>query len=341
MQYVPLLAEAGIEVDIAPFFGNDYLERLYAGRSTAASVGRGFACRIGQLRRITEYDVVWLEKEALPWLPWRIERALLDRGVPIVSDYDDAVFHRYDLHRSRLVRHFLGSKIDRVMGASALVIAGNDYLADRARTAGAPKVEIVPTVVDTNTYGVAPAVMRARNSKIGWIGTPSTWTEYVGPLLPTLLAAAEAAQTTLYAVGARPAAAPCPNLELVDWSEDREVDLIQGMAIGIMPLDDSPWARGKCGYKLIQYMACGLPVVASPTGVNSEIVEHGVNGFLASSEDEWREALAKLLNSAELRRKMGDAGRLKVERQYSLQACAPKIAELLRQAASGTLPKKR
>ena len=127
----------------------------------------------------------------------------------------------------------------------------------------------------------------------------------------------------------------------MDWSEDREVDLIQGMAIGIMPLDDSPWARGKCGYKLIQYMACGLPVVASPTGVNSEIVEHGVNGFLASSEDEWREALAKLLNSAELRRKMGDAGRLKVERQYSLQACAPKIAELLRQAASGTLPKKR
>jgi len=105
------------------------------------------------------------------------------------------------------------------------------------------------------------------------------------------------------------------------------------MDIGIMPLPDSPWARGKCGYKLIQYMACGLPVVASPVGVNRQIVEHGVNGFLAETDDEWREALATLVADPDLRRRMGAAGRKKVEADYSLQVYGPKVAAMLRDVA--------
>jgi len=102
------------------------------------------------------------------------------------------------------------------------------------------------------------------------------------------------------------------------------------MDIGVMPMPDTPWTRGKCGYKLIQYMACGLPVVAAPVGVNAEIVEHGVNGFLASTDQEWREALSTLLANPELRRRMGAAGRKKVEEHYSLQVWGPRVAELLR-----------
>ncbi|MBN9249072.1 MAG: glycosyltransferase family 4 protein [Mesorhizobium sp.] len=128
------------------------------------------------------------------------------------------------------------------------------------------------------------------------------------------------------AVGAGKPPDPLVNFEFPDWSEAHEVELIQGMDIGIMPLEDSPFARGKCGYKLIQYMACGLPVVASPVGVNSKLVTHGENGFLASTEAEWRAAIERLLSDPELRRRMGAAGRAKVESDYSIQTYGPKVA---------------
>jgi glycosyltransferase involved in cell wall biosynthesis len=114
-----------------------------------------------------------------------------------------------------------------------------------------------------------------------------------------------------------------------DWSEANEVADIQAMDIGMMPLHDDPWALGKCGYKLIQYMACGLPVIASPVGVNRDIVEHGVNGFLASTEQEWRSAIEQLLSDASLRERMGKAGRTKVEAHYSIQQVGPRIAKLI------------
>jgi len=107
------------------------------------------------------------------------------------------------------------------------------------------------------------------------------------------------------------------------------------MDVGIMPLTDTPWARGKCGYKLIQYMACGLPVIASPVGVNAEIVEHGVNGFLASTENEWRAALGVLLGDSSLRQRMGAEGRRKVEREYSLAVWGPKVAAMLQSVVLG------
>jgi glycosyltransferase involved in cell wall biosynthesis len=130
-------------------------------------------------------------------------------------------------------------------------------------------------------------------------------------------------------MGADPKAEAQPLLDLVEWSEAAEVPFLQAVDIGIMPLSDTPWARGKCGYKLIQYMACGLPVVASPVGVNAEIVEHGVNGFLATTEAEWSEALATLLRDPALRQRMGAAGRRKVEEHYSLQVWGPRVAALL------------
>ena len=122
-------------------------------------------------------------------------------------------------------------------------------------------------------------------------------------------------------------------LDLVKWTQEGEVPFLQTLDVGIMPLTDTPWARGKCGYKLIQYMACGLPVVASPVGVNRDIVEHGVNGFLAETDAEWRSAIETLLADGELRRRMGAAGRRKVEEHYSLQVWGPRVAQMLRSVA--------
>lgn len=289
--------------------------------------------RVLQLRRRPRSKLIWLEKEAFPWLPWSIERALMPRGVPLVVDYDDAVFHRYDMHISATVRRLLGGKLDRLMGSASLVTAGNRYLADRAKAAGALRVEIVPTVVDLTAYTQRPDRVSEEATTIGWIGTPSTWAEYMAPNMSLLAQAAESAGARIVAVGAGRAAEAHPLLDNRPWTEASEVARIHTMDIGIMPLTDTPWSRGKCGYKLIQYMACGLPVIASPVGVNAEIVEHGVNGFLATTKTEWAEALRTLLQDPALRARMGQEGRRKVARDYSLQVWGPRVAQMLRRVA--------
>ena len=333
MQYLPHLERAGVKVTLAPFFDDAYLRALYAGKRDKGGLLRFLWRRLGQCGAARRADVIWVEKEALPWFPWALERLVLPRGVPVISDHDDAVFHRYDQHRNPLVRRLLGRKIDRVMAHSALVTTGNPYLAERAAAAGAPRIEIVPTVVDLDHYRVPGPKPPGSRLVIGWIGTPSTWANYMQPMRPLLTSVARKQDATILAVGAgeAPGAEGC--FDFRAWSEDSEVDLICQMDIGMMPLSDTPWERGKCGYKLLQYMACGLPVVASPVGVNRDIVTHGENGFLATTEAEWRAALDQLAADPALRRSMGAAGRRKVEQGYSLQIWGPRLAEMIRQTA--------
>ncbi|KAF0286429.1 hypothetical protein BA899_09755 [Spiribacter sp. SSL99] len=334
MQYVPGLEASGCEVSVEHLFGDQYLEALYMGQRANGDIFSAYRRRIRSLMKAKDADVIWLEKEALPWVPAAIEHGLFPRDAPLVVDYDDAVFHRYDRHRSAVVRAILGGKIGQVMARADLVIAGNHYLRDYALRAGADRVEVVPTVVDADAY--APTAKRDsdRTVTIGWVGTPGTWQDCVMPFLPDIKAALSGLDARLMAVGAGPLADQLPDLTIRAWSEDREVADIQAMDIGIMPLPDTPWMRGKCGYKLIQYMACGLPVVASPVGVNREIVDHGVNGFLADTPLEWAEALSTLVTDDALRQRMGGQARALVERQYSLRVQGPHIAELLRSACA-------
>lgn len=336
MLYRPYLERGGLEPGYLPYFEDDYLLHLYAGAPTRRIAMRALGRRLRDLRRVAGSDLLWIEKEALPWLPWTVERMALPKGVPFAVDYDDAVFHRYDLHASAAVRAVLGKKLDQLMAAATLVTAGNAYLADRATRAGARWVEIVPTVVDAELYRAKPAQSDTGPARIGWIGSPSTWAEYMVPMMPMLAEVAGRVGARIMAVGAGREAGVHPLLENRPWSEDREVADILDMDLGLMPLMDTPWARGKCGYKLIQYMACGLPVIASPVGVNRDIVQHGVNGFLAETDAEWRAALATLLGDPALRMKMGQAGRAIVEERYSLQVWGPRVAEMLVRAATRT-----
>ena len=231
------------------------------------------------------------------------------------------------------MRRLLGRKIDRIMRGAACVIAGNRYLAARARQAGAARIEIIPTVVDEQRYTAANTT-DDQPPVIGWIGSPAT-EHYMLDMRPALEQVCAGNHARLLLVGARPETA---NLfdgttpEVVAWSEATEAAMIARMDIGIMPLLDSPWERGKCGYKIIQYMACGLPVVASPVGVNVNIVHHGENGLLATDEAAWRDALERLIASPALRERMGAAGRARVEAEYSLGAQVPRLADILRRA---------
>ena len=332
-QYLPFLQQMGIDSVVAPLLGNDYVKDLYAGRPV--NVGRVIAAylqRIGELIHCRNFDLLWIEKELFPWLPAWSEALLNSLGVPYAVDYDDAFFHRYDLHRNPLVRRVLGHNIDRVMRHASLVIAGNDYLAERALQAGARRVEILPTVVDLNRYPAVPRLNREVFT-IGWIGSPAT-SSYLKTIQHSLEEVCRESKARLVLVGpGDDTMLPNIPLDIRRWSEDREVAEIQSFDAGIMPLPDRPWERGKCGYKLIQYMACGLPVVASPVGVNSQIVTDGINGFTAITDNDWVRALSILRDAPGLREQMGRTGRARVEEKYCLQVTAGRFAELLESVA--------
>lgn len=328
-QYLPYLRSYGFRVTVAPLLDDEYLETLYTSkRKHFSSILKGYLKRARYLLTSRHYDLLWIEKELFPWLPAWTEILLARIGVPYIVDYDDAVFHNYDLHPNKLVRVLLGRKIDTVMRQSALVIAGNDYLASRARQAGARWVEILPSVVDLERY---PSMCYSTNEifTIGWIGAPVT-ARYLRLIRSALAEVCQGGRGRLVLVGSGQVELDAVATEIRPWSEETEVADIQSFDVGIMPLSDEPWERGKCGYKLIQYMACSKPVVASPVGVNKQIVENGVNGFLASTIDDWVRALSVLRDNPELRKSMGKAGRRKVEAMYSVQVTAPRLVSLLK-----------
>ena len=330
-QYLPALEAAGIQVDMAPLFSDGYVRGLQQGRRNPWEVLRAYAGRVGALRRAAGFDLLWIEKEALPWLPAGLELALMSGRVPFVLDYDDAVFHGYDQHRSAWVRQWLAGKHPALMRRAALVVAGNDYLADFARAAGAARVEAVPTVIDLARYPAPGCDARAGAlPTVGWIGQRAT-ASFLAPLAPVFERLSAEGRARFAAIGIDTAALGLP-MQSVPWTEATEVASISQFDVGIMPLVDEPFERGKCGYKLIQYMACGLPVVASPVGVNRQIVEHGVNGFLAETPEQWQEALQTLAADAGLRQRMGQAGRHKVEQRFCLQVTGPRLAGLLKDA---------
>ena len=344
LQYIPYLEKFGATVESVPLFDLNYIDNIHATddwlkgrfRSTPHIV-EGFVRRIGALLQARRYDVIWLEKELFPYMPGIFEGMLKRLNVPYVVDYDDAIFHRYDQARSAIVRRLLSRKLYPLLNGAFAVIAGNDYLADYARRHGASRVEIIPTVLDITRYRLSPepddVVLR-----IGWIGSPST-APYLKLLSAPLQAMAKVRPTILVTIGAPPLRIPGVTIEQHDWSIDTEVLLVESFHVGVMPLLDTAWERGKCGYKLLQYMACGRPVAASPVGVNRQIVNNRT-GYLAKGDDEWLAAFQRLAGSPQQRTAMGTIGREWVEHGYTLRTMAPRVAEVL-MAAGGAVSSTR
>jgi glycosyltransferase involved in cell wall biosynthesis len=343
LQYIPSLRQAGLEVTVHSLVSDELLAKRYRqGRYGLAAMLSAYLSRVRILMRRRKFDLLWIEKEALPWMPLWLERCLL-RGTPYVLDYDDAIFHHYDKHPNRWLRRLYGHRLDGLMAGAALVVGGNCYLAQRAIDAGAKYVEIVPTVVDISRYD--SKVYAQHNGadlsdgldgilRIVWIGSPST-VKYLELLKVPLQALAAEIPFRLRIVGGGYFNLPGVEVESVEWTEGSEAESIRACDVGVMPLLDSPWERGKCGYKLIQYMASGLPVVASDVGANAEIVSHGQNGFLATTSSEWVAGLSRLLKDASLRAQMGLRGRQRVEDAYCIQHTGQRIAELLRAVLKG------
>jgi glycosyltransferase involved in cell wall biosynthesis len=332
MQFEPALVTAGIDVTASPFFDDEHIARLAAGKPIRPmDIARAYARRLGTLLRLRSFDMVWVQYEILPYLPGLIELLWTRSDMPIIVDLDDAIFHMYDDHSRAAVRAMLGGKMLPLLQRATAITVGNAYLAEYVSAVN-PNVTIVPTVVNTEMY--RPARTPDRPLTVGWIGSPSTW-RYAEQILPDILPQLSANGARFLAVGAGPAGERWPGIENRAWSEASEIASVQDMDIGVMPLPDERWARGKCGYKLIQYMACGLPTIASPVGVNSEIIQDGRTGFLAVGPDDWTSALQRLLDDADVRRRLGEAGRERVIERYSLASQESRVRQVFETAAAG------
>lgn len=342
-QYVPYLREAGFDVTISSFYDDDYFKLVYQpGRYLAKSakfVGLAMR-RWTELFSVTKYDVVFLYREAIPLGPPLLETLVARTGVPIVYDFDDAIFLPSVSEANRVISFLKNpGRVAAILRHSRQVVVGNEYLAGYARRYN-DAVTVIPTAVDTTRF--VPRADRSdtsgRKLTIGWIGSPTTY-PYLEALAGVLRDVSAKHPFTLKVSGAgRPVRMPGVDVADVPWSMKDEVALFNTCDLGVYPLTDDEWSKGKCGFKAIQCMACGVPVVAAAVGVNREIIVDGVNSFLASTPAEWVEKLGRLLSDTGLRERMSAAGRRTIEERYSLRVTAPRLAAVLASAAHATHP---
>lgn len=296
---------------------------------TLMEVPRSLAGRLQLLKTASDHDVVLLQKKLFP--PTFV--ALLRRANPrLVFDVDDAVmFH--ELERGQPVAGQYFRRFASISAASRAVVAGNPFVADFARAARRTddlgRVAVLPTPIDTVRLPAKDAIGDSDGFIVGWMGTKGNLRQ----LLPLVSALRDVQERVpgfrLCIVADAMPEIPGLRIEFKPWHPDDEVADLHGFDVGIMPLGDSLWNRGKGGYKLLQYMAAGLPAIASPVGINATIVHHGDNGFLAANEDDWRETLLTLAADSGLRRRIGQAARVTVEKEYALDVYLERYAALI------------
>jgi glycosyltransferase involved in cell wall biosynthesis len=314
LQYIPLLQQAGHQVQVRPMLDDAYLKVMYSSRRRSLwHTVRGYARRISQLRDLATADVILCDQEFLPYFPVFAETSIATRCRRLIVDYDDAAYFKY--------QHIPGlrNRIPALMAAAEAVAVGNRALADYASTHN-PRVHVIPTVVDPTRYAPKQDYAAPAGVRLVWIGTPVT-ANFLRPIVPALTEVRHNyPDLRLRLIGAGDAlCSELPFAEVVAWSEDSESNLLAECDIGLMPLPDNDFTRGKCGLKLIQYMAAGLPVVASPVGANLDIVSEGLDGFLPGEHGEWVAALRQLIENDDQRRLFGRRGVEKVAQQYSIQ----------------------
>jgi glycosyltransferase involved in cell wall biosynthesis len=319
-------------VKVNILFPSDYIPNLFNSRpQNKLQILSGFIRRMLELYW-DKSDIIVIQRELFPYLPYFIEKLCL-HNKKYILDLDDADYLRYSQHRNSLVRKFLATKFNCLFKAAAAVTVGNNYLVNYVNQQAPGKAIYFPTVIDLDKYKLRPKspALETNSIVIGWIGSNTTF-QYIYSLIPILEQVAQQVSQTIsfHIVGANlPISIQNCKIEYIEWSEDLESDLIHNFDIGVMPLDDSEWEKGKCAYKIIQYMGCAKAVVASAIGANNSVICNAVNGFLCLNNEEWIAALVTLINSAELRQKFGAAGRHRVEQSFSLQKQAPELIKLL------------
>jgi glycosyltransferase involved in cell wall biosynthesis len=330
-QWTPWLERAGVRTTRATLLTWEEQRRLYAPglAGKLALMARVTARRLRQLRLVREADAVWLHRCALPVGPPWIERRLAATGKPIVFEFDDAIYltHTAQANRRWSALKFAG-KTAEICRLAARVVVGNRYLAEYARPHN-PAVDVVPTTIDTVAYEPGPPRPNPSPVVLGWSGSGTTLA-HLRTLDPVLRRVAERASVRLHVLGGSEYLLPGVDVRARAWSPDAELPELRAFDIGLMPLPDEEWARGKCALKALQYMALGIPTVTAPVGVNGEIIRDGDNGFLAAGPEEWERKLLALIADPALRERVGRAGRATVEAEYSAACQGPRVADIVR-----------
>ncbi len=336
LQWRPYLERAGFSLALDTFFSSAaaaaVLYRPGRHLSKLAYFLSGMTRRLANLARASRRaDLLLIHREAFPLGLKLLFRKLEKFAGAIIYDYDDAMFLPQRQGRGILARLEDLETPKEIMALSALVLAGNQFLADYARRY-ARRVIVLPTCIDPEKFYPLDRPRSSERCVVGWIGSHTT-AKYLQGLLPVLQRVAAKHRFTLYGVGSpTPIRAQGLDVAQSPWALAREVEDFQHCDVGVYPLWDDPWAQGKCGFKAIQFMACGVPVVAQAVGVNREIIQDGVNGFLAATEAEWEEKLGWLLSDPRLREKLGQTGRRTAEERYSLDVHAPRFISALQEA---------
>lgn len=280
---------------------------------------KGLGKRITLLQKVKEFDFIFIYREAapvgFPLFEWIFTKLLRKK---VIYDFDDAIWMPYEVTESNFFTKFFKnkSKVKKICQWAYVVSCGNDYLCNYARKYNS-RVIYNPTCVDTdNRYNIL-ANHDVQRITIGWTGSFSTL-NYLENLSPVLKKLQEKYEFDVKIICNRVPDIPIKNVRYVPWTAENELTELVTCQIGLMPLTDEEWSKGKCGFKLIQYLALGIPAVSSAVGVNSSIIDNGINGFLCNNEEEWYVALEKMLTNATLRKKMAVEGRRKVIANFSL-----------------------
>ncbi|MCA1594784.1 MAG: glycosyltransferase family 4 protein, partial [Acidobacteria bacterium] len=311
---------------------------IYQPGQTAKKVDlilRALARRARGMREVRGFDAVYILRETALLGPPVFERWIARMGVPFIFDFDDAIFIPYVSPSNGYLSYLkFPGKTRTICRLAAHVMAGNEYLADYARQVN-PHVTVIPTTVDTEKYSVETPAHRNDVPVIGWTGSHST-AQHLRLLGGALRRLAERERFRLRVIGAQGFELEGVDVEVLPWRSQTEVADLRPVDIGIMPLPEDQWSKGKCGMKALQYMGLAIPTVCSPVGVNSDIIRDGDNGMLAATEEEWIAKLTALLHSPELRERLGHAGRATVEANYSAAVQAPRVFQIIESVAGAS-----
>ena len=330
LQYVEHLRRAGLHVVVQPLFSDRYLVAKYEGR-LLLSYSLAAWCVVGRATYLTirnSFDVVRVEKELFPYVPLFLERLFFRAKEKLIVDYDDGIHIRYE-NGHWLKKLLLRGKITGVVRAAELVTTGGCYLADQYLLRGAKRVGVFPSVYDQDSTSSKVSETPSSELVIGWIGSPST-SKYLEQIAGVLSVVCDSYKARVCVVGAELTVRKSEHMTFLPWSEDLEGEYISSFDIGLMPLPDEEWERCKSGYKIIQYMAHGKPTIASPVGINATLIADGETGLFASSLDDWKYALEKLITDETLRVNMGVKAKEKQETLLGKPRWADELVGLIR-----------
>ncbi len=320
-QYFKFLHENSYQFDVKSFWSEKGWSVLYQEKQMIAKFGAllmGFIRRFYLLFYIYQYHRIFMHREALPIGPPIIEY-IVSRifKKKIIYDFDDAIWLPNTSEQNRLISKLkYHQKVQRICRWSWKISCGNDFLAAFARKFNS-QVILNPTTIDTDYHKSDEHRLKNQAVTIGWTGTHST-IKYLEPIHPVLEELVDEFQVKLIIISDTKPDWDFDNYEFIPWDKSHEIEQLDRLDIGIMPLADSEWEKGKCGFKALQYMALEKPAVVSNVGVNTTIIEHGTNGFLCEKTEDWKTYLIQLIKSESLRKALGKNGRQKVMDSYSV-----------------------